>query len=257
MDLEPAEFNLLWRALDLPARPLVLNVPEQGATLAEAASVAARAADTLRARGLLLAADEPAGKVAGPLTDVASPAAEVDLRWSPGAGSPELRGMVAMRGKNDVLALWNGERIRLRRVRHDVFAEELAAVLDDDTPPGEGRSVTAPAGVLRNASRAGGDPARFHRRLIAAGVSRDDARAWREFVEAHRHRAGQIGATAYDDLRRPTRAPWVIHVLDTERGRYATYERGGHRTVVGVDSGWLATVIRELYLEATGNHRNW
>jgi hypothetical protein len=40
--LEPAEFNLLWSRLGLPARPLELNVPAQGATLTEAARLTAR-----------------------------------------------------------------------------------------------------------------------------------------------------------------------------------------------------------------------
>ncbi len=255
MLLEPVEFDLLWRRLGLPAKPLELNVPAQGATVTEAARLAARAAEALRGRELLTG-DEPAPHVAGLLNLVAAPAAQVDVRWSRGVDVPELRGLVALRGKNGVLALWDGRQVRVRRVKHDVFAEELVAVLGE-TPAGTGRSVTAPSEVVLRASRESrGDAARFERKLVAGGVPRDDARAWRDIAEAPRHRAGQIGASGFDQWGKPTRAPWVVHVLDTDRGRYATYERRGYRTVVGVSPNRLVTVVRELYADAVRDRRN-
>ena len=69
-------------------------------------------------------------------------------------------------------------------------------------------------------------------------------------------RAGQFGASGVDQWGKLQRVPWVIHVLDTERGRYATYERGGYRTFVGVDAGWLVAVVRELYTDAIRDRRN-
>ena len=253
--LEPAEFNLLWARLGLPAKPLELNVPAQGATLTEAVRLSARATDALRGRDLLTG-DEPAARVASLLNVVARPAAQVDVRWSRGVDVPELRGLVALRGKNGVLALWDGQQVRLRRVKHDVFVEELVAVLDE-MPAGTGRSVTAPTEVILRASReSSGDAERFQRKLVAGGVSRDEARAWRDISGAHRFRAGQIGASGFDQWGKPTRAPWVIHVFDTDRGRYATYERRSYRTVVGVNTSWLVTVVRELYTDAVRDRRN-
>lgn len=255
MRLEPAEFNLLWSRLGLPDRPLELNVPAQGATLTEAARLSAQAADELRRRDLLVS-DEPAPRVAGLLNAVARPVAQVDVRWARGADLPELRGLVALRGKNGVLALWDGESVILRSVKHAMFAEELVAVLGE-SPPGAGRSVTSPAELVLHASRAsGGEAERFQHKLVSAGISRDDARAWRDIVEARRLRAGQIGASGFDQWGKPTRAPWVIHVFDTDRGRYATYERRGYRTVVGVNTSWLVTVVRELYTDVVGDRRN-
>ncbi|TDV45567.1 ESX secretion-associated protein EspG [Actinophytocola oryzae] len=255
MRLEPAEFNLLWRRLDLPARPLELNVPAQGATLAEAARLSARAAEALRRRDLLVR-DDPAVKVAGLLNTVARPATQVDLRWARGGGVAELRGLVAVRGRSGVLALWDGESVTLRGVRSVAAPDELVAVLGE-SPPGAGRSVTTPAEAVGRASReSNGDAGLFQRRLVAAGVSRDDARVWRDVVEARRLRAGQIGATAYDQWGRGTRVPWVIHVLDTDRGRYATYERRGYRTIVGASTHWLVTVVRELHSEGVVGSRN-
>lgn len=254
MRLEPAEFNLLWQRLELPAKPLELNVPAQGATLTEAARSAAQAAESLRRRGLLLR-DDPDPKVASYLNTVASPEAQVDIRWARGDG-PELRGLVAVRGRNGVLALWDGASVTLRGVRPAMYAEELVSVLGECSP-GVGHSVTSPAAALLQASRdSKGEADRFERKLVTAGVSRDDARAWRALVSARRLRGGQIGATAYDQWGKPTRAPWVIHILDTDRGRYATYERRGYRTVVGAQPGWLVTVVQELYTDAVRVHRN-
>jgi hypothetical protein len=253
--LEPAEFNLLWSRLGLPARPLELNVPAQGATLTEASRLTTAAASALRTRDLLIG-EEPAPRVAGLLNAVAHPVVQVDLRWARGLSVPELRGLVALRGKTGVLALWDGESVTLRGVKQAVFAEELVSVLGE-SPPGAGRSVTTPAEVVLKASQnSAGAAERFQRKLIAGGVSRDDARAWRTVVEARRLRAGQIGASGFDQWGKSTRAPWVIHVLDTDQGRYATYERRGYRTMVGANTNWLATVIRELYTDALGEKRN-
>lgn len=249
MRLEPAEFNLLWTRLGLPATPLELNVPAQGMTLTEAARISAHATDTLRDRGLLTG-DEPAPRVAGLLTLLATPEARLDLRWARGGDVPELRGLVAARGKNCVRALWDGSTVDLRSVKHDMAVEELTSALGE-WHAGGARSVTAPADVVRRASRdSGGDGDRFQRTLVAGGLSRDDARAWRDFVSVPGLRAGQIGASAFDRWGKQTRVPWVIHVLDTERGRYATYERRGHRTVISADRGRLVTVTRELYADA-------
>jgi hypothetical protein len=253
--LEPAEFNLLWHRLGLPARPLELNVPAQGATLTEAARLSAQAAEALRTRELLVG-DEPAARAAGLLNAVARPVAQVDIRWARGTDQAELRGLVALRGKNGVLALWDGEAVTLRWVKYAVFVEELVEVLGE-APAGAGRSVTSPAeAVLRASRESNGEAERFQRKLVSGGVSRDDARAWRDFVEARRLRAGQVGASAYDQWGKPKRAPWVIHVFDTDRGRYATYERRGYRTVVGVNTSWLITVVRELYTDAVQDHGN-
>lgn len=255
MRLEPAEFNLLWARLGLPARPLELNVPAAGTTVAEAARLSDRAAFALRARDLLTGED-PAPRVAGLLNAVARPVTQVDVRWSRGVEVPELRGLAALRGKTGVLALWDGEAVTLRGIKQSMFAAELVAVLGP-SPAGTGRSVTTPAEVVLRASKESrGEAERFHRKLVASGVSRDDARAWREVVESRRLRAGQIGATGYDQWGRPTRAPWVIHVLDTDRGRYATYERRGHRMIVGVDTNRLVTVVQDLYTDVLRTQRN-
>ena len=102
-------------------------MPAQGTTLTEAARLSAQAADELRRRDLLVS-DEPAPRAAGLLNAVAHPVAQVDVRWARGADVPELRGLVALRGKNGVLALRDGESVILRSVKHAMFAEELVAV---------------------------------------------------------------------------------------------------------------------------------
>jgi EspG family len=155
--------------------------------------------------------DEPAPRAAGLLNAVAHPAAQVDVRWARGVDVPELRGLISVRGKTGVLALWDGKTVTLRGIKHAMFAEELVAVLDE-SPTGAGRSVTSPAEAVLRASRGAGDAERFQRRLVTAGISRDDARVWRDFVDARRLRAGQIGATGFDQWGKPTRAPWVIQV---------------------------------------------
>lgn len=255
MRLAPAEFNLLWQRLGLAAKPLELNVPAQGATRTEAARLSARAADALRTRALLTG-DQPEPRVAGLLNLLASPEAQVDLRWAIGVDVPELRGLVAVRGKNSVLALWDGDAVNLRSVRRDMLAEELVSALGE-YHAGGGRSVTSPAEVVMRASRESGDDRdRFQRKLVAGGISRDDARAWRDFVSVPSLRAGQIGASAFDQWGKPVRARWVIHVLDTEWGRYATYERRGYRTVISADRDRLVTVVRELYTDAMRVVRN-
>ena len=244
----------MWSRLGLGAKPLELNVPAHGMTRTEAARLTARAETALRERQLLVAAD-PAPSIAGRLNVLAKPEAQVDVRWARGGGTPELRGLVAMRGKTAVLALWDGERVGLRGVKRDLAADELVRELGA-APAGAGRSVTTPADVVVRASRHG-DVERFQRGLVAGGVSRDDARVWRDVMTAPRLRAGQLGASGFDRWGKAARVPWVIHVLDTERGRYATYERGGYRTLVGVDTSQLVRLVRELYADAVRDRRNW
>lgn len=250
MRLAAAEFNLLWQRLGLPAKPLELNVPAQGTTMSEAARSADQAAATLRTKALLTE-DGVAPRAASLLNTLAAPESQVDLRWAPGIDLPELRGLVAVSGKNGVLALWDGDTVSLSLIRQTMLAEELVSALGD-YHAGGGRSVTSPAEVVLQASRdSAGDVARFERKLTAGGLPRDDARAWRDFVSVPRLRAGQIGASAFDQWGKPVRAPWVIHVLDTEWGRYATYERRGYRTVISADRARLVTAVRELHATVT------
>lgn len=221
MRLEPAEFDLLWRRLELPQKPLELNVPAAGPP------------------------PEPPQRADGLLRVVGHRTAQVDLRWAGGAG--ELRGLVAVRGRHRALALWDGEGVTLRWVDH---VEDLVAALEE-MPQGEGRSISVPTEAVTKAAGTG-DVGRVQQRLVTAGVPRPDARTFAEFLSARRLRAGQIGASAADRWGTLRRAPRVIHVLDTDRGRYATYERGGYRMVVGVDRSRLATIVRELYTEVAG-----
>lgn len=251
MRLEPAEFTLLWSRLALPPTPLELDVPAQGATLAEAAHLTAAAESTLHTRDLLIG-DEPAPKVAGLLCAIAHRTAQVDLRWAT-PGAPELRALVAFRGKHNVLATWDGAKITLEWVPRETFAEELTAKLGESSP-GTGRSTNVPAETLKNAAHE--NPDKFQTRLTKSGIPRDDARALRDFATAERYKAGQIGASATDRWGVLHRAAWVIHILDTDKGRYATYERRGYRTVVGVTNARLATIINDLHRETTQKRWN-
>ncbi|HEY8374165.1 MAG TPA: ESX secretion-associated protein EspG [Pseudonocardiaceae bacterium] len=255
--LEQAEFNVLWRRLELGARPLILNTREQGFTVDEARFIDQQAWQALAARGLVFTDGSVHPDLEDALQTLATPAAEVDLRWAPGIGQ-EVRAMAVRRGDLGVVAMLDntqgdphgnggpGGPIYLDVVRDTAFVDALVGLLPD-TPPGPGSAVSMPSTAVEKALRhSDGDDAEFEAALMDEGVRPGDARLLVDMVGGERLAAGQIGAAVRDRWGKRTRAPWVVALTDTHRGRYAMYERGGWITVAPVSRQRIVELVREL-----------
>ncbi|SHE54278.1 ESX secretion-associated protein EspG [Streptoalloteichus hindustanus] len=242
--LDRAEFNVLWRRLGLGARPLVLALAEQGGTLDEAGQLDDRAWDALCGRQLAASDGSVHPDLDLALRVVAQPSVAVDLRWSAGPGH-ELRALSAVRAETGILAVLFDGVVHLDLVRDTAFVEAVLGLLPA-VPPGPGTAVNVPSGAVEEANREGGDDYAFESALLDAGVRPGDARLLVDMVGGDRVAAGQFGAASWDRWGARTRAPWVVTVTDTARGRYAFYERSGWLTVAPVDHHRLVDLLHEL-----------
>ncbi|MCP2262115.1 EspG family protein [Streptoalloteichus tenebrarius] len=242
--LDRAEFNVLWRRMELGARPLVLVTAEHGSTLDEAGQVDDAAWAALGARQLVGDDGTVHPDLDLALRVVSQPSVAVDLRWATGPGR-EVRALSAVRGETGILAVLADDVVHLDLVRDTAFVDAAVGVLPP-TPPGPGTAVNVPSGAVEEATRQGGDDYDFESALLDAGVRASEARLLVDMVGGDRVAAGQFGASSWDQWGARTRAPWVISVTDTPRGRYAFYERSGWLTVAPVDHHRLVDLLREL-----------
>ncbi|SHG38408.1 ESX secretion-associated protein EspG [Streptoalloteichus hindustanus] len=243
-ELSPAEFNALWRRLDLGAKPLELNVQEVGRTADEARSAYRDAWGRLGERGLVTG-DDVDGGLTDALVTLAKPTAAVDLRWAVGP-EQELRGLATARGEWAAVGALSGGRVWVDSVRSGAFVPALVGLMGP-TPAGPGRTVSVAAPVLDEAAAAAGPSGQgFESALVSAGVRGNDARTLMTVIGAQRLRAGQLGAALWDRLGRRRRAPGVVNVFDTAQGRYAMYERAGYVTVAAADERRITELVQEL-----------
>ncbi|MGH3940351.1 MAG: ESX secretion-associated protein EspG [Pseudonocardiaceae bacterium] len=246
--LSTVEFNALWRWMDLGDKPLLLNVPDHGATLDERDRLDNQAWEELRARRVV-EARRPRPEVEDALGALARPTVEADLRMITGPGR-EVRVLACAAGSVGVVAIPRVDAVELRPARPSGLAEALLAHVPEH-PRAPGNAVLIPAEL------ATGDGLRADTELVRlqrAGLHSDDAYQVRRLLTGSMLRRFKIGAAARDRLGRRHRAPSVVSVLDTERGRVQIRHQrnsGGDRLLLApTDKQRLTSDVAELIRSA-------
>ncbi|MGH3916616.1 MAG: ESX secretion-associated protein EspG [Pseudonocardiaceae bacterium] len=239
--LSPVEFTVLWRRMELGDKPLLLNVPDHGATLDERDRLDNQAWEQLRARRLV-EARRPRPEIEDALGALARPTVEADLRMMTGTDQ-EIRVLACAAGMVGVVAVPGADALDLRPARPSGLAEALLAHVPDHQRAA-GDAVTMPAEL------AGGDGLRADTelaRLERVGLRSDEARQVRRLLSGSMLRRFKIGAAARDRQGRRHRAPDVVSVLDTEYGRIQVrQQQGGRLLLAPTDKQRLIGDVTEL-----------
>lgn len=237
LDLSPTELDVVWRAGDLGALPLVIDVPSAGGTHAERAALERRVWMDLVARDLADDHGRPHWRLADRLETIARRTRALQLRVQ---GANATRAILATRGRDSVLGVL-GDRFRLTSAGGR--AATLLALLPE-APPGRGYSVSVDTAAFTAATRAA-TPVAAHDILRGHGVSTDDARTLLAMTTGC-VRVAQIVAERRDADGHTTRSP-VVSVHDTPAGRYRTIRTitatGDHLTVTPTTTAALAAVL--------------
>lgn len=239
--LSTVEFTALWRRLELGDKPLLLNVPDHGATLDERDRLDNQAWEQLRARRLV-EARRPRPEIEDALGALARPAVEADLRMMTGPDQ-EIRVLACAAGMVGVVAVPGVDAVDLRPTRPSGLAEALLGYVPDHQRAA-GNAITIPAELAAgDGLRADTELARLER----AGLRSDEARQVRRLLSGSMLRQFKIGAAARDRRGRRHRAPGVVSVLDTEHGRIQVrQQQGGHLLLVPTDRQRLIGDVTEL-----------
>lgn len=211
--LSTVEFTALWRRMGLGDKPLLLDVPDHGATLDERDWLDNQAWEQLRARRLV-EARRPRPEVEDALGALARPTVEADLRMITGPAR-EVRVLACASGLVGVVAVPHADAVDLQPARPTGLADALLAHVPEHQRAA-GNAVTIPAELAAgDGLRADTELARLER----AGLRSDEARQVRRLVAGSVVRRFKIGAAARDRLGRRHRARGVVSVLDTDNGR--------------------------------------
>ena len=257
--LSHLEFAVLWRRMRLGDRPLLLDVPDQGATLDERDRLDDQAWEQLRARGLVEARG-PQPEVADALGTLARPTVEADLRMLTGPAQ-QVRVLACASGMVGVVAVPGVGTVDLQPVQPAGLAEALLAHVPEHRPAA-GDAVAIPVGLAEGEGlRADTGLSRLER----AGLRPDEARQVRRLLAGSVLRRFKIGAAARDRLGRRHRARTVVSVLDTEHGRVQIRHQrhhGGDRLLLApTDKQRLTSEVGQLVRAAVdtatsaGRHR--
>ncbi|MDQ4105482.1 MAG: ESX secretion-associated protein EspG [Actinomycetota bacterium] len=254
--LSTVEFTALWRRMELGDRPLLLSVPDHGATLDERNQLDDQAWEQLRARGLVNAR-RPRPEIEDALGALAHPAVEADLRMITGPDQ-EVRVLACASGMVGVVGVPTTLTVDLIPAHPSRLAEALLTHVPDH-PAAAGNSVMIPTELAQGVGlRADTEIAQLER----AGLRIDDARQARRLISGRMVRRLKIGAAARDRLGRRHRARDVISVLDTEHGRIQIRrhgdQRGGGRLLLAPTgrqrlTSDIAVLIRSV-VEAAAQH---
>ncbi|MGH3788850.1 MAG: ESX secretion-associated protein EspG [Pseudonocardiaceae bacterium] len=221
--LSNGEFTALWRRMELGDQPLLLAVPDHGATLDERDRLDGQAWEQLRARGLV-DVRRPRPEIEDALGALARPAVEVDLRMIIGP-CEEVRVLACASGMVGVVSVAAPQSVDLVPAHPSRLAEALLAYVPDH-PAAAGNAVVIPAELTQGVGlEAGTELARLER----AGLRTDDARQVRRLIAGKVVRRFKIGAAARERLGRRHRARDVVSVLDTEHGRIQIRRHGNQR----------------------------
>ena len=234
--LHPAEFFLLWWAMDLGEPPVALGLPRPGATPHERDRHADEASAALSARGLGTVR-APATPVATAMRHLAGATTTLDLHVYGADGANVRHGV----GAGSAVAVRTGDEVRLATVTPDRIAASLLGTLAP-LPAGPGLPANVDLDDYLAACRAGeetGLPG-FATALGAAGLRPADVATVVRAVTA-RAGGGQLGAT-HTGRRAPSPVTWV----DTPAGRYAVRRHDDWVTVTPVDARRLALMAAEL-----------
>lgn len=242
------EFTTLWRRMELGDKPLLLNVPDHGATLDERDRLDNQAWEQLRARRLV-EARRPRPEIEDALGALARPTVEADLRMMTGPDR-EIRVLACAAGMVGVVAVPTADAVDLLPARPSGLAEALLAHVPDHQRAA-GNAVTIPAELTTGERlRADTELARLER----AGLRSDEARQVRRLLSGSMLRRFKIGAAARDRRGRRHRAPSVVSVLDTEHGRIQVrQQQNGHLLLAPIDRQRLTGDVTELIRAAAAS----
>jgi hypothetical protein len=254
-ELTAREFDFVWSHLELDEMPYPIDVPGNGATMEERATMRAESFESLRDKGVLGRDDKVAPALAELLRVLAEPAVAVD---TVGYSGGPIRGLAAADGRTAALAAMGDDAVAFAAIRPTALATSIVEVL----PPGQagtGVAIRVPRQTLRKAAEGededdpfgGGDERDI---LMAGGVSDEDATTLIELAD-RRVRGGQFGVTTTGratSVRRGTRtrADTMITWFDTNEGRYLAVYDGAWMSVVPADGARIAHRIDELIRKA-------
>ncbi|MGH8920167.1 MAG: ESX secretion-associated protein EspG, partial [Actinomycetes bacterium] len=227
-------------------KPLLLDVPDHGATLDERDRLDIQAWEQLRARRLV-EARRPRPEVEDAFGALARPTVEADLRMMTGPGQ-EVRVLACAAGMVGVVAVAGAGAVDLHPARPSGLADALLAYVPDHRPAA-GNAVTIPAELATgDGLRADIELARLER----VGLRSADAHQVRRLLTGSMLRRFKIGAAARDRLGSRHRAPEVVSVLDTEHGRIQIRrQRGSRLLLTPTDKQRLSGDVTELIRSVT------
>jgi ESX secretion-associated protein EspG len=210
-----AAFDMLWEELRLGAPPYPFQIPSYGETYDERARIRSAVHVDLERRGIT-DRGRAVPEVAGVLALLARPHIQldtistVDVRQESGM----LRAMAAARGHDAVLAVQEGQLVRLERTKDTALAAGVVGLLPP-AHPGPGREISLPASMVGVPEPANGRHAAPATRRTAESASKEQRKALAEMMEPEVLRLGQIGVGPHDGRRLPGMS-W----FDNEGGRY-------------------------------------
>lgn len=250
--LSTMEFDVVCEAEELAdRRHIVLDVPSPGATYTERAELVADVWMRLRSRKL---ADPHRDRVEVEFGDLLAlldrPQRSIDVRvWAAGR---MIRALAAVGGGIGLLTIVDGDTVTMSPLPAGSLPNAAVSVAGAANA-GEGRSVTLPNDVLRDASDAAGpnDQQALIDELRGRGIGQGEASSVARMAEGMGTR-GQFGAeSASGRSAKPARAGRVVGFHDTPSGRYLHVVRpsaDGRKwsTIVPADNQRIAEYVGEL-----------
>lgn len=250
-ELTTREFDFLWHHLELGEMPYPLDVPSNGATMADRARLRDEAFASLRDKGALREDDRVAPRLAELLRVLAEPRVSVD---TVGYGEGPIRGVAASDGTVATLASLARDAVAFAAIRPTALATSIVEVLPPG-PAGSGVAIRVPHQALDKAAAGededdpfgGGDERDI---LMANGVSDEDATTLVELAD-RRVRGGQFGVTTTGRATRlrqgsRVRAKTMVSWFDTGDGRYLMVHDGAWLSLAPADGTRIAHRIDEL-----------
>ena len=237
------EYDFLWEHLQLGRRPPILDINSHGRTFDERAEMRAEAWKSLAGKGFGTSGNVHPDLEAC-LAVLARPEWEVDGRLHLSAGGPRTSVLVGANGTRAAVGVLSVDQFTVWRTAATGLAHAAVAQLPAH-PPGVGVSITLPADVLDAcAARAGSDPDEMRRALVAAGISKDEARRI-VAVTGHVVRFGHLGVACRRGGR--SRADHVVSVYDNPSGRYLfTRRASGGALWVTLAAGGTPAIVRQV-----------
>jgi hypothetical protein len=244
--LSALEFDVLWEALDLPAKHVALDVPSPGKTHTERRELVAQVWRSLADRGL---ADglRPDGELLDRLVLLAHPELTIDSWvWT----DRQISALTAVSGDGVVMGVLDGDEVWLIPARETALCEAAVSIAGE-LGPGPGRSVSVPSEILQSAdAQAKGEPHLFVTALDERGVDLTDAQVLASMLGGSVLR-GQVGVERRRRDGRMVRADRVVAFHDTYGGRYLYLRKPSTdgqdwSTVTPADNRRLAASVQEL-----------
>lgn len=213
-----AAFDILWEELRLGSPPYPFQIPSYGETYEERSRIRAAVHADLEQRGVT-----DRGRVAPPvaaaLALVARPHIQLDTISTVDVreASAMLRASAAARGREAVLAVQEGQMVRLEWTRDTALAASIVGLLPP-TKAGPGQEISLPASLVGGGEGRHAMPVAATRRT-AASASKEQQKALATMLEPEVLRLGQIGVGLFDERGRARRLPGMSW-FDNEAGRY-------------------------------------